>query len=70
MATNDPIWRLMREEGLQLRWLANQTGYKHSYVQLISCGGYQSTPEFRRRCSVALGKPESELFLSKTIAVA
>ena len=58
-----PIWTLLRRRGVQLKTLAEQTGYSYSHVCCIKSGFWSATPRFRARCARFLSVPEAELFL-------
>lgn len=49
-------------EGLQIRDVARECHYHPQYVARVLRKQMRLSPEFRRRLSAVLGRPESELF--------
>lgn len=69
MATRDPIWQILADEGRRQSWLAERIGYDQAHISRIKSGLLTATPTFRARCAEALGRPESELFYGRLVYV-
>lgn len=57
----DPIWPLLEHQGRTLSWLSHRTGYSQSRIWAIKAGEAAS-PEFRKKCAMALDMLEENLF--------
>lgn len=68
MAYNaDGLWRLLKEQGRSITWLAKATGYNRTYLHLMRNGSKPVTEEFAGKASAALGISADLLFVPVTL---
>jgi hypothetical protein len=57
-----PVFRLVREDGRSLAWLARKIGYSHGHVRSVASGSWPAVARFRAACVALLGGSEHDLF--------
>jgi hypothetical protein len=56
------LWGILADQCRTMAWLAARTGMTACHIRHIKMGTRAATPEFRKRCAVALSLSQTILF--------